>query len=337
MVSGAGRIPDVALIADSGGLFALYDARDPFHREVRKVVTAERGPIIIPMAILAEIDYLLTSRLGIEAELRFLEGIEQGSFTLEPLLPEDATRCKELVSRYRDLSLGLADASIIATAERLGVDRILTVDERIFGRCGRRRGVRLFCCLQIGRSRAPQALTSKVSLAIAFVLGILGPIVPRMNKTLYIRDEDAATWDRAKKLAGDRLSPVIVEALKRFVAEKEIQQNGFQRIVVEFNDSLNNGLPKAKAFFGRWIIDRDEPLRLPCEDPDGRLDHVVSVAQTAKGSVAVYSFFERPGEKWNEQFVVYTSFEKAAADDYVKDAVLEAVRRRGVPVEELDI
>lgn len=122
----------MALIADSGGLFALYDARDPFHREVRKVVTAERGPIIIPMAILAEIDYLLTSRLGIEAELRLLEGFEQGAFTLEPLLPEDATRCKELVSRYRDLSLGLADASIIATTERLGIDRILTVDERDF-------------------------------------------------------------------------------------------------------------------------------------------------------------------------------------------------------------
>ena len=37
-----------------------------------------------------------------------------------------------IVANYRDLDLGLADAAVIATAERLGVNRILTVDERDF-------------------------------------------------------------------------------------------------------------------------------------------------------------------------------------------------------------
>jgi predicted nucleic acid-binding protein len=122
----------VALIADSGGLYALYDSRDKNHRAVRDVVEAEPGPIILPMAMLAELDYLLCSRLGIAAEARLLEGIVNGSLTLEEFTAQDAARCLELLAKYHDLDLSLARASVIAAAERLEVYRILTVDERDF-------------------------------------------------------------------------------------------------------------------------------------------------------------------------------------------------------------
>jgi predicted nucleic acid-binding protein len=122
----------VALIADSGGLYALYDARDKNHRAVWEVIRAEDGPIIVPVAILAELDYLLRVKLGITAEIRLLEGIVKGALTLEGFTVQDAVRCRKLIERYHDLDLGLADASVIATAERLEVYRILTVDERDF-------------------------------------------------------------------------------------------------------------------------------------------------------------------------------------------------------------
>jgi predicted nucleic acid-binding protein len=122
----------VALIADSGGLYALYDSRDKNHRLVREAVRAEAGPIILPVAILAELDYLLRVKLGIKAEIRLLEGIVKGALTLEGFTTEDAARCGELIEQYHDLDLGLADAAVIATAERLEVYRILTVDERDF-------------------------------------------------------------------------------------------------------------------------------------------------------------------------------------------------------------
>ena len=122
----------MALIADSGGLYALYDARDKHHRAVKETAGAEAGPIILPMAILAEIDYLLRSKLGAAAEIRLLEGIAKGSYTMEAFTTQDAARCRELLEKYRDLDLGLADASVIATAERLEVYRILTVNERDF-------------------------------------------------------------------------------------------------------------------------------------------------------------------------------------------------------------
>jgi predicted nucleic acid-binding protein len=119
----------VAVVADTG---AIYDSSDTYHLSVCAVVEREPGSIYVPVAILAEIDYLLLEYLGPQAELDFLKSIDSGAFTLEPLTTVDFTRCLEIIEQYRDLKLGLADAAVMATAERLGVRRILTLDERDF-------------------------------------------------------------------------------------------------------------------------------------------------------------------------------------------------------------
>jgi predicted nucleic acid-binding protein len=122
----------VALVADTGAIYALFDRRDKHHKAVREAVASESGPLLVPVGILAELDYLLSTRLGQRATERFLEGAEQGSFTLCPFTQDDATLCRRILEQYRDLDLGLADASVIAAAERTGVRRILTVDVRDF-------------------------------------------------------------------------------------------------------------------------------------------------------------------------------------------------------------
>jgi predicted nucleic acid-binding protein len=122
----------MALIADSGAIYALYDARDLHHSAVAGTIDKETGTIILPMAILAEIDYLLRVRLGNRAVSRFLEGIQTGGYVLEPFTTPDVNRCHALLQTYASLNLGLADAAVIATADRLGTRRILTVDERHF-------------------------------------------------------------------------------------------------------------------------------------------------------------------------------------------------------------
>jgi uncharacterized protein len=122
----------MALIADSGGIYGLYDASEKKHKVIRAAFEAEPGLVLIPMPVLSAIDYLLRTKLGIRAELDFIDDVRAGAFTLEPCLPADLTRCAALVDTYRDLDLGLADASVIACAERLRVFRILTVDERHF-------------------------------------------------------------------------------------------------------------------------------------------------------------------------------------------------------------
>ena len=122
----------MALIGDSGAIYALYDKRDQHHAAVSRCIDREEEAIIVPMAILAEIDYLLRDRLGQCATLRFLEGVSIGGIMLEPLTSADVARCHTLLEAYADLDLGLADAAVISTAERLGITRILTVDQRHF-------------------------------------------------------------------------------------------------------------------------------------------------------------------------------------------------------------
>jgi len=122
----------MAIIADSGAVYGLYDRRDAFHDGLRAAIKTARDRIILPAPILGEIDYLLRVRLGNGALLRFLEDLQEGAFVIETVTLADLCRCAALLAKYADLDLGLSDASVVAIAERLGVNRILTVDQRDF-------------------------------------------------------------------------------------------------------------------------------------------------------------------------------------------------------------
>lgn len=61
-----------------------------------------------------------------------MRDLAKGSYVMEEFTREDTVRSLELLDKYADLELGLTDAAVIATAERLNIDPILTVDERDF-------------------------------------------------------------------------------------------------------------------------------------------------------------------------------------------------------------
>ena len=122
----------MAAVADSGALYGLYNRRDRYHRALREALLREPGAILVSAAILSEVDYLIGAKLGAAAELDFLDDLITGAFTLEPFTPADLRRVRELMQQYSTLAIGLADAAVIATAERLATRRIFTVDERHF-------------------------------------------------------------------------------------------------------------------------------------------------------------------------------------------------------------
>ncbi len=122
----------MAIIADSGAVYGLYDRRDASHAALRLAVETARDLIVLPAPTLGEIDYLLRFRLGNRALLRFMADIQEGSFVVESVTLTDLRRCAALVDKYGDLDLGLTDASVVALAERIGTNRILTVDQRDF-------------------------------------------------------------------------------------------------------------------------------------------------------------------------------------------------------------
>lgn len=86
----------------------------------------------MPTLVITEVVYLISTRLGTDAEVRFLGDLAGGSFRVEPTIAGDWLRIAELVSQYRDLPLGTVDASVVAAAERLQIAEVATIDRRHF-------------------------------------------------------------------------------------------------------------------------------------------------------------------------------------------------------------
>jgi uncharacterized protein len=89
--------------------------------------------LLVPILVVAEVAYLLGSRLGAESEVRFLGALAAGRLLAEDVAAEDWLRVAQLVARYRNLPLGTVDASVVAASERLGITTLLTLDRRHFG------------------------------------------------------------------------------------------------------------------------------------------------------------------------------------------------------------
>lgn len=120
------------VIADTGAIYAHYDADDSFHEPMRQLVEQHAGQIILPAPLIVEIDYLLGKLLGVDAEIDFVTDMINGVFQVYPTDSGLLERCRELMERYRDLKLGLADTLVMATAERLAIYQVMTVDQRHF-------------------------------------------------------------------------------------------------------------------------------------------------------------------------------------------------------------
>lgn len=121
-----------ALIVDAGALYAQADADEPQHAAVAHALREERDSLVTSQIVVAEADYLILRRLGIEVELKFLDDLAGGTYVVDALTPPELTIARDVVARYRDLKLGLADASLVVLASRWRTRRILTLDERAF-------------------------------------------------------------------------------------------------------------------------------------------------------------------------------------------------------------
>ena len=109
------------------------DRDDRHHAACLGLLESHPGPLVVPSLVITEVAYLVGSRLGPEAEIRFLGDLASGNLITEPVAPSDWLRIAELVGRYRDLPLGTVDASVVAAAERLETTEVATLDRRHLG------------------------------------------------------------------------------------------------------------------------------------------------------------------------------------------------------------
>lgn len=123
----------MAVLLDTGILFASYDRADAWHQRAIDLLASEPGGLIVPAPVIPEVDHLLGRRLGERAQEKFYEGLAEGDFYVAELPPEGYTRVLELNRQYEALRLGFVDAAVLAIAESLGLGRIATTDRRHFG------------------------------------------------------------------------------------------------------------------------------------------------------------------------------------------------------------
>ncbi len=122
----------MALILDTGPLFAAMDRSDADHVRCAALIENANEPIVIPAPVIVEVDWLSERRLQVEAFLSLLDDIENKRLAVEELRIADYARSRELVDRYRDLPLGFVDAAVISIVERLGEAKLGTLDHRHF-------------------------------------------------------------------------------------------------------------------------------------------------------------------------------------------------------------
>lgn len=120
------------IIVDTSGLLALFNRAEPAHQAVAALVESSPDPLVVSPFVVAELDYLVATRHGVDAELAVLDELASGAWTLAHVEEADLTAARSVIERYRDQHIGVADASLVVLADRFGTRRILTLDRRHF-------------------------------------------------------------------------------------------------------------------------------------------------------------------------------------------------------------
>jgi uncharacterized protein len=120
------------IVLDTSGLLAALDRSEARHDAAARALKAAPPPRLLSPFVLAELDYLLGERVSRASARALLQEIAAGAYQLEPFASDDVAAALRVQDRYPDITLGLADASIVVLADRHKTVDILTLDERHF-------------------------------------------------------------------------------------------------------------------------------------------------------------------------------------------------------------
>lgn len=122
----------MALVLDTGPLYATLDRDDAQYRRCLDLLQNTVEPLVIPAPVLAELDWLVHTRLHPGVFLALLDDVIAGAYQVEELQPEDYRRIREVCDRYADADVGFVDAAVLAVVERLKEPKLATLDYRHF-------------------------------------------------------------------------------------------------------------------------------------------------------------------------------------------------------------
>jgi uncharacterized protein len=118
------------VLVDAGPLVALIDRSDPYHEKCREALTTIRKPLGTVWPAFTEALYLLRS--SGQAQQALWDMINLGAMRFIEIARDDCPRMSELMRKYRNLPMDLADAALVRVAERERIRRVFTVDRNDF-------------------------------------------------------------------------------------------------------------------------------------------------------------------------------------------------------------
>jgi len=120
------------VIVDTSALLAYFNAREPDHQAVSGVIDSNDELLVVSPYVVAELDYLIAKRIGVDAELEVLRELSSGAWELADVGVAELELATSIIEKYRDQDIGVADASMVVLADRYRTRRIVTLDRRHF-------------------------------------------------------------------------------------------------------------------------------------------------------------------------------------------------------------
>ena len=120
------------IIVDTSGLLSAIDASQRHHTAALQALQAAPPPWLLSPFVLAELDYLVATRVTQAAERAFLAEVGRGIYRVETFDADDIAAAERVIVKHADLHIGLADASLVVLAARYGIRDLLSLDERHF-------------------------------------------------------------------------------------------------------------------------------------------------------------------------------------------------------------
>jgi uncharacterized protein len=131
-MSSAPNLGKAMLIVDTGPLVAYLNRNDPDHNRCAELLESRTDDLIVTPYVVTETCYLIGKYVGALAEVNLVEALAAGDLNQIDIPASDLIRMAELMRQYIGFPLGVADASVIAVAERLRASEVATLDQRHF-------------------------------------------------------------------------------------------------------------------------------------------------------------------------------------------------------------
>jgi uncharacterized protein len=120
------------LIIDTSGYLAVTAAKHPLSETIRDILSRATKPPVVSPLVLAEIDYMVLDKVGVDQELAVIDDLTSGAYEIADVDVDDVRAARNLAARHHDLRIGITDALNAILADRYDTNEILTTDLRHF-------------------------------------------------------------------------------------------------------------------------------------------------------------------------------------------------------------